>query len=88
MHPVALPAATLAAYAGTYGTRVVTVDGSRLVYQRRADRPGEPLTPLTATLFAPAPTERVEFVRDANGAVTALVARNAAGVTATFQKTN
>jgi len=34
-HPVAVPAAALARYAGTYGNRVVMVDGDRLLYQRR-----------------------------------------------------
>ena len=88
LHPVAVAAAEVAAYAGTYGTRVVTVDGGRLMYQRRADRPAEPLTALSATEFAPTGTERVSFVRDASGAVTALVVRTASGSTTTYQKTN
>ncbi|HEX6748718.1 MAG TPA: S41 family peptidase [Longimicrobium sp.] len=88
LHPLAVSAAELAAYAGTYGTRVVTVDGGRLLYQRRADRPTEPLTALSATEFAPTGTERVGFVRDASGAVTALVVRTASGSTTTYQKTN
>ncbi|HEX8244233.1 MAG TPA: S41 family peptidase [Longimicrobium sp.] len=87
-HPVEVAPASLAAYAGTYGTRAVTVDGGRLLYQRRADRPAEPLTALSATEFAPTPTERVSFVRDASGAVTALVARSANGSTTTYPKSN
>jgi C-terminal processing protease CtpA/Prc len=86
-HPVALAPATLAAYAGTYGNRVVTVDGGRLMYQRRADRPADALTAVSATEFAPAAAERIDFVRDAGGAVTALRVRTAAGDTATYPKT-
>jgi hypothetical protein len=88
LHPVAVSPEALAAFAGTYGTRIVTVDGGQLLFQRRAGRPGEPMTAISATGFAPSPTERVEFVRDANGAVTALVVRTAAGLETTFQKTN
>jgi hypothetical protein len=88
LHPVAVAPEALAAFAGTYGTRVVTMDGGQLMFQRRAGRPGEPMTAISANDFAPSPTERVEFVRDANGAVTALVVRTAAGLETTFQKTN
>jgi len=87
LHPVRLDAGTLARYAGTYGTRIVTVDGGRLLYQRRADRPGDPLTAITETVFAPTAEARVEFVRDASGAVTALRTRTAAGDMQTFART-
>jgi hypothetical protein len=87
LHPVAVPAATLAAYAGTYGNRVVTVDGDRLVYQRRADRPGDPLTAISETVFAPLPDVRIEFVRDASGAVTALRTRNPGAEPVVFART-
>ncbi len=87
LHPVAVPAAALARYAGTYGNRVVTVDGGRLVYQRRADRPGDALTALSETVFALSPESRIEFVRDAQGAVTALLTRSAAGEVTTYPRT-
>lgn len=87
LYPVSIAPAALARYAGTYGTRVVTVDGGRLVYQRRADRPGDALTALSDTIFAPTAETRVEFVRDASGAVTALRTRNAAGDVQTFART-
>jgi len=88
MRRPSLDAAALAAYAGTYGNRVVTVDGGRLMYQRRADRPADALTAITATEFAPAPAERIDFVRDASGTVTALRVRTAGGDTTTLQRTN
>ncbi|HSU15967.1 S41 family peptidase [Longimicrobium sp.] len=88
LHPVALDPAAIAAYAGTYGNRVVSVDGGRLMYQRRADRPADALTAITATEFAPTPAERIDFVRDASGAVIALRVRTAAGDVTTLRKTN
>jgi hypothetical protein len=88
LHPVALDAAAMASYAGTYGNRVVSVDGGRLMYQRRADRPADALTAITATEFAPTPAERIDFVRDASGAVTALRVRTAGGDTTTLRRTN
>jgi hypothetical protein len=88
LHPLALDPSALAAYAGTYGNRVVSVDGGRLMYQRRADRPADALTAITATEFAPTPAERIDFVRDASGAVTALRLRTAGGDTTTLRKTN
>jgi hypothetical protein len=87
LHPVSIDPAALARYAGTYGTRVVTVDGGRLLYQRRVDRPGDALIPLSDTVFAPSAETRVEFVRDASGAITALRTRNAAGDVQTFART-
>jgi hypothetical protein len=87
LRPVAVPAQALARYAGTYGTRVVTVDGGRLVYQRRADRPGDAVTPVSETVFAPSPDTRIEFVRDGSGAVTALRTRTAAGDVQTYPRT-
>ncbi|HYH78492.1 MAG TPA: S41 family peptidase [Longimicrobium sp.] len=87
LRPVAVPAAALARYAGTYGNRVVTTDGTRLVYQRRADRPGDALTAVSETVFAPTPESRIEFVRDAQGAVTALRTRTAAGDVQTYPRT-
>lgn len=87
LHPVQVDAAALARYAGTYGTRIVTVEGGRLIYQRRADRPGDPMTAISETTFAPTPDTRLEFVRDASGAVTALRTRTAAGDVQTFART-
>jgi len=87
LHPVSVPAAALTKYAGTYGDRVVTVDGDRLIYQRRADRPGDALTPVSETTFAPTPESRIEFVRDARGAVTALRTLSAAGEVETYPRT-
>ncbi|HET7232240.1 MAG TPA: S41 family peptidase [Longimicrobium sp.] len=87
LHPVTVPAAALARYAGTYGTRAVTVEDGKLLYQRRLDRPGDALTPITETVFAPTAEARIEFVRDASGAVTALRTRNAAGDVQTFART-
>lgn len=87
LHPVRIDARTLARYAGTYGTRIVTAEGGQLLYQRRADRPGDALTAITETVFAPSAETRVEFVRDASGAVTALRTRTAAGDVQTFGRT-
>lgn len=87
LHPVALPAAALARYAGTYGNRVVTVDGDRLLYQRRADRPCDALTAVSETMFAPTPESRIEFVRDAQGAITALRTLSAAGEVTMYPRT-
>jgi len=86
-HPVAVPAATLAAYAGTYGNRIVSVDGGTLMYQRRADRPADALTAISDTVFAPSAEARIEFVRDATGAVTALRIRTAGGEPQTLPRT-
>jgi hypothetical protein len=88
LHPVTVDATAMASYAGTYGNRVVSVDGGRLMYQRRADRPADALTAITATEFAPTPAERIDFVRDASGTVTALRLRTASGDTTTLQRTN
>jgi Peptidase family S41/N-terminal domain of Peptidase_S41 in eukaryotic IRBP len=87
LHPVSVSPQTLARYAGTYGNRVVTVDGTRLLYQRRADRPGDALTPLSDAVFAPTAESRIEFVRDAQGTVTALLIRSASGEVATYPRT-
>lgn len=87
LHPVRIDARTLAAYAGTYGTRIVTVDGDQLLYQRRVDRPGDALTAISETVFAPTAETRLEFVRDASGAITALRTRTAAGDVQTFART-
>jgi hypothetical protein len=86
-NPVTVPAAALAAYAGTYGNRIVTVDGGRLMYQRRADRPADALTAISETVFAPSAESRIEFVRDASGAVTALRIRTASGDPQTLPRT-
>ncbi len=87
LRPVTIPAQALAQYAGTYGNRVVTVDGGRLIYQRRADRPGDPVTAVSETVFAPTPETRIDFVRDGSGAVTALRTRTASGDVQTYPRT-
>jgi hypothetical protein len=87
LHPVAVPASVLARYAGTYGNRVVTVDGGRLVYQRRADRPGDALTAVSESMFAPSSETRIEFVRDTTGSVTALRTLTAGGEATTYPRT-
>ncbi|HEU4561255.1 MAG TPA: S41 family peptidase [Longimicrobium sp.] len=89
LRPVTVPAQALARYAGTYGNRVVTVDGGHLIYQRRADRPGDAVTAISETVFAPTPDTRIEFVRDGSGsgAVTALRTRTASGDVQTYPRT-
>jgi antitoxin component of MazEF toxin-antitoxin module len=75
---VAVPAAVLASYAGTYLNRgdeiVVTVENGRLMLLTAAGK--SELAADTATRFAAtAGDARVEFVLDAAGAPTALVLR-------------
>lgn len=63
--PVA-PARPLASYSGTYGERVIDIDGDRLLY-RRGGGPKTALVPISADLFAleADPRTRVRFL--ANG---------------------
>jgi Peptidase family S41/N-terminal domain of Peptidase_S41 in eukaryotic IRBP len=65
------PALPLAAYAGRYGERVVSIEDGRL-YSRRGARPPVALTPLGGNLFVvdSDPALRVEF-QVSGGAVTA-----------------
>jgi retinol-binding protein 3 len=74
LNPVVLPADSLAAYAGSYGPRNITVENGALCYQRQ-DRPKFKLVPLGGDLFEldGVPGFRLQFVRDAQGSVTELV---------------
>lgn len=69
----AAPALALAAYAGRYGERAITLEGTGLVFQRDGG-PKSALVPLGGDLFALErdPRTRLRFV-SANGAVTGLV---------------
>lgn len=69
--PVAIPAATLATYAGTYDVRIVEARGGRLYYRRDTTRAPDELTPLPDGAFALGEATRVEFVRE-GGRVTAM----------------
>ncbi|HEX2162516.1 MAG TPA: S41 family peptidase, partial [Thermoanaerobaculia bacterium] len=71
---VELSAAELAAYAGSYGPRIVEVEGGRLVY-RRGEGARHPLHPVGGDAFLVGELDdfRVRFDRDASGRVVALV---------------
>lgn len=58
LHPFAIKADALAAYAGQYGTRKVWVDGGKLMYQRQ-DRDPTELKPMAADLFGFANSDEV-----------------------------
>jgi hypothetical protein len=60
---VAVPAATLREYAGTYDLRVIRFERGKLWYHRDASRAGEELTPIDDHTFALGESARVEFVR-------------------------
>jgi hypothetical protein len=62
------PALPLAAYAGDYGERKISLEGNRLVYQR-GNRAAEPLVPLGGNSFAfeGDPGFRVEFIPAGTG---------------------
>jgi retinol-binding protein 3 len=71
LHPVQLAPGQLAAYAGTFGERRVTVEAGALFYQREG-RSKLRLTPMTDSLFTveSVPYFRLRFVKDASGAIT------------------
>jgi hypothetical protein len=72
--PLALDAAALNAYAGTYGARRVWVEGGRVMYQRES-MPARALVPMASDLFSldGVPYFRVRFERDASGKVVRLI---------------
>lgn len=67
-NPVTLSAEELQKYTGTYGPRVVTLEGETLLY-RRGDRPQHKLIPFGNHLFALEGTDdvRFEFIVDDEG---------------------
>jgi hypothetical protein len=73
MNPVTLDDAKASAFAGTYGPRLITLENGELYYQRE-DRPKYRMIPMGDDLFALDGLEyfRVQFVRDASGAVVEL----------------
>ncbi|MDQ3518904.1 MAG: S41 family peptidase [Gemmatimonadota bacterium] len=50
--PINVAASTLNKYAGSYGSRIITLDEGRLYYQREAGRPRDLLVPLSESVFA------------------------------------
>jgi hypothetical protein len=68
LHPVTIEAPVKAAYAGTYGERVITIEGDNLYYQR-GNQPKHKLIPITQDLFAVEDLDyfRVQFVRTNEG---------------------
>jgi retinol-binding protein 3 len=69
LHPVVIPAAVKAAYAGTYQDRTITMEGDDLFYQR-GTQPKRKLIPLTQDLFAVEGLDyfRIQMVREGDGA--------------------
>ncbi len=76
-----------ARYAGKYGGRTVRDSGGELVYLHER-RPPRRLLSLGADTFVPQglPYVRLEFERDASGAVTALLVRQVSGGVARFAR--
>ena len=74
LQPAVLDAAALRLFAGRYGARTVTLEGSTLFYQREG-RPKRRLTPLTRDTFAvtDVPEFRVRFVAEGGAPATKLV---------------
>ncbi len=85
--PVAVPAARLASYAGSYDVRVVEARGEKLYYRRDTTRVPEELTPLPDGAFALGEATRVEFVRE-GGRVTALRMITPGAPLSTFPRTH
>jgi retinol-binding protein 3 len=73
IHPLALTAAELRVYAGVYGIRKVTLDGTQLWFQRE-DQPRVRLLPVGKDLFRGEFMDdvRFRFTRDAKGKVVEL----------------
>ena len=70
LHPRAVPASTLARYAGVYeGNRRVTVSGTRLLYETSIGVVPEPLLALSDSTFALASQARLVFEPQAGGAM-------------------
>ena len=88
---ITLPLSVLSTYSGTYdvvaggrfpvGTAaVVTVVGDRVMLQRPGDKIGLPLAPVSDTHFVLiGGGASIEFIKDANGAVTQLIFQNVEG---------
>lgn len=72
--PFAVTAEALGAFVGTYGSRVVSLEGGSLVYQRQG-RPKFKLVPMAADLFVAPDLDwvRIRFERGPGGAVVRLV---------------
>jgi hypothetical protein len=70
LHPHAVPAATLASYAGTYeGNRRISVDGDRLMYELPIGAPREPVLALSDSEFLASSQARLIFERNEHGAM-------------------
>ncbi len=50
--PIDVAALKLKKYAGSYGSRIITLDQGRLYHQREAGRPRDLLVPLSESVFA------------------------------------
>lgn len=72
-NPLTLDAATLESYSGTYGERVFTVEDGKLYYQREG-RPRFELEAMTPTMMKGKGNNyfKVEFIKDADGKVSAV----------------
>ncbi|MGV8040157.1 MAG: S41 family peptidase [Thermoanaerobaculaceae bacterium] len=72
--PFAVTQEALGAFVGTYGSRVVALEGGSLVYQRQG-RPKYALVPMAADLFVAPDLDwvRIRFERGPGGAVVRLV---------------
>jgi hypothetical protein len=75
---IPVPAATLAAYAGTYELRpgfdlVVTVEDGQLMSQATGQRKNPLFAETETKFFLKVVDAQVEFIKDANGAVTNLI---------------
>ena len=62
--PHRVSATTLASYAGTYDTRVISLENGKLWYQRAANRAKEELTPIDDRTFALGEASRIEFLKE------------------------
>jgi hypothetical protein len=85
LSPRAVPAATLASYAGEYaGSRTVWVEGGKLLYSPRRGAPADELVPLADDTFA---NGAVRLVFEREGArVTRLRIAQPAGATLTYAR--
>lgn len=74
LQPFAVTGAALGAYAGTYGPRIITLDGATLKYQRQG-RPKSTLVPMGPDLFVAPELNyfRIKFERGSGGQVVRLV---------------
>jgi ketosteroid isomerase-like protein len=85
--PIAVDATILQAYAGHYGVRWIVFEHGRLWYKRSADAERLPLLPLSATDFALAEGQRLQFIVNENSMELRLLAPDGAHVSYARQRT-